>query len=160
MALRRAAVEGRYPPLEELALFIQDRRWHVQTTIGPALDQGIVVLLDRYYFSTMAYQSVRDDVPFSAAEIKAMNTEFAPRPDLLLVFELPVEDAWNRICGRECGESQFEQKEYLAQVAGVYRGVTGSYVKRVDASRSLKSISREIIWRIQKSWLDSVVQPF
>lgn len=43
-------------PDEELALFMDDRREHVTSVIEPALAKGMIVLTDRYYFSTAAYQ--------------------------------------------------------------------------------------------------------
>jgi dTMP kinase len=41
---------------EELELFIADRDQHVKETIAPALEDGCVVICDRYYLSTLAYQ--------------------------------------------------------------------------------------------------------
>ena len=60
---------------EELELFIEDRRQHVREVIAPALAQGHVVLTDRYYFSTAAYQGAAGMDP---DEVFARNS-FAPR---------------------------------------------------------------------------------
>ena len=42
---------------EILELFVLDRKEHVNKKIKPALDEGKIVLMDRYYYSTMAYQA-------------------------------------------------------------------------------------------------------
>ena len=44
---------------EELEAFINDRIEHVQSIIQPALDRGSIVVLDRYFYSTIAYQGAR-----------------------------------------------------------------------------------------------------
>ena len=92
--LRNSATTGRLSPEEELQLFLQDRCEHVETLINPALEAGEVIILDRYYFSSMAYQGVRG---FDPAEIRRVNEEFAPQPDLLLLLDLPVDTALERI---------------------------------------------------------------
>ena len=57
--LRDSASTGRLEPAEELEYFLRDRREHVEKLIRPALAEGKVVILDRYYFSTMAYLGAR-----------------------------------------------------------------------------------------------------
>src|SRR5690606_29927239 len=57
--LRESAATGRLSADEELECFLEDRRQHVRELIEPALREGKVVILDRYYFSTMAYQGAR-----------------------------------------------------------------------------------------------------
>ena len=50
-------------PEEELNLFLHDRREHVVQVIAPALASGKVVLTDRYYYSTAAYQGAAGHDP-------------------------------------------------------------------------------------------------
>src|SRR5207253_402183 len=57
--VRESAQNGRLDPHEELATFLDDRREHVATVIGPALGRGEIVILDRYFYSTIAYQGPR-----------------------------------------------------------------------------------------------------
>ena len=47
---------GDVTPETELQWFLNDRRQHVEQRIRPALERGQIVLMDRYFFSTMAYQ--------------------------------------------------------------------------------------------------------
>ena len=57
--LRRSAQAGRLTLDEELRLFRLDRAMHVRGTIQPALDAGWIVIVDRYYWSSAAYQGAR-----------------------------------------------------------------------------------------------------
>ena len=108
--LRESATTGRLSAEKELELFHQDRREHVETLIHPALRGGEIVILDRYYFSTMAYQGVRG---FDPGEIRRINEEFAPRPDLLLLLDLSLDTALERIGVRDGRGNEFEQRESL-----------------------------------------------
>ena len=84
-ALRQSAKTGRLSPEAELDLFLKDRAEHAAILIRPALARGEIVVLDRYYFSTAAYQGARGlDVP----AIIAANEEFAPIPDLVLLLDI------------------------------------------------------------------------
>jgi len=75
----------RVAPAEELRWFVEDRREHVAQVIRPAIAAGAVVLTDRYFLSTVAYQGARGlDPERLLAEAEA---EF-PLPDLALVLDV------------------------------------------------------------------------
>ena len=57
--IRNAAANGRLPLEEELRVLIEDRKEHVRDLILPALSKGKAVILDRYFYSTIAYQGSR-----------------------------------------------------------------------------------------------------
>ena len=115
--IRATAATGRLAPEEELELFLKDRREHVEQLIAPALAAGKVVILDRYYFSTMAYQGSRG---FDPAEIRARNEAFAPRPDLLLILDLDVDRALERIGARGDTANEFEKRDALARCREIF----------------------------------------
>jgi dTMP kinase len=108
--LRESAATGRMSAEEELDCLLRDRRCHVEELIRPALDEGKVVILDRYYFSTMAYQGTRGIDPVT---IRQMNEEFAPIPDHLVILDLDVDTALTRIGGRGDTANHFERKDSL-----------------------------------------------
>ncbi|MEW6218115.1 MAG: dTMP kinase [Thermodesulfobacteriota bacterium] len=130
--LRQAARSGRRLPLaEELALFLADRRQHVDEVLRPALANGRIVLTDRYYLSTVAYQGAAGGDP---DEILAMNEAFAPRPDLVLVLELPVSAGLARIeRQRGQGPDAFEQGRFLERVAAIFQGLAMDGMRRLAA---------------------------
>jgi dTMP kinase len=115
--IRATALSGRLSPEEELDLFLKDRRQHVEELIAPALAAGKVVILDRYYFSTMAYQGSRG---FDPAEIRRQNEAFAPRPDLLVILDLDVDSALARIGGRGDTANEFEKRDSLAKCREIF----------------------------------------
>ncbi|MCW1916210.1 dTMP kinase [Luteolibacter sp. GHJ8] len=115
--IRATALSGRLSPEEELDLFLKDRRQHVEELIAPALAAGKVVILDRYYFSTMAYQGSRG---FDPAEIRRQNEAFAPRPDLLFILDLDVDSALARIGGRGDTANEFEKRDSLAKCREIF----------------------------------------
>jgi len=117
---------------EELALFQADRREHVEQTIRPALRRGWVVVTDRYYYSSAAYQGA---LGLNPGEILAESEAFAPRPDLVVIFTLPLQLALARRLEARGGKVQVsEDQEYLAKVAALYDTFQGPHLKRLDAS--------------------------
>jgi dTMP kinase len=120
--------------VEELALFQADRREHVEQTIRPALRRGWVVVTDRYYYSSAAYQGA---LGLDPAEILAGSEAFAPRPDLVVIFTLPLTLAQARRLEARGGATQVsEVPEYLAKVAAVYDTFGAPHLKRLDASEA------------------------
>jgi dTMP kinase len=126
---------------EELALFIDDRREHVRTVLAPALAAGRIVLCDRYFLSTAAYQGGAGLDP----EMIIARNDFAPTPDLALVFELDPHEALRRITEHR-GEkpNDFEQLDYLKKVDTVFRSMRLPYIKRIDASPTAEQIQQHV----------------
>jgi dTMP kinase len=114
--VRELAVTGRegVTPEREAELFTLDRFEHVRDVIEPALAAGKTVILDRYFYSTMAYQGARGLDPIKIEEANA----FAPKPDLLVLLDLTVAEALERIMKKRGSiPDHFEGKEYLTQVS-------------------------------------------
>ncbi len=126
--LRNSAETGRLSPEEELETFLKDRRQHVEEKIRPALEKGEIVILDRYYFSTMAYQGARG---FDPTEIRKRNEAFAPIPDLLLILDLEVEKAIFRIGGRGDTINEFEQHSNLTRCREIFLSLADEPFARV-----------------------------
>jgi len=131
MLRRSFSAPGRLTPEEELDLFLKDRKDHVKKVVSPSLEQGKIVICDRYYFSTMAYQGARGLNP---EEIRKTNEMFAPIPDLVLLLELDPEAAIQRIReNRGQLPDNFEQLEYLKRVTRVFKDLSDQSIARIDA---------------------------
>lgn len=116
--LRRSMAEGRLSPERELELFLLDRQEHVEQLVLPALLRGQDVVLDRYYFSTVAYQGARG---FDPAALRAQNEAFAPEPDALLIFDLSPQESLRRIQhSRGDAPDSFEVPELLARSRQIF----------------------------------------
>lgn len=128
-------------PEEELELFIADRREHVADCIQPALSRGAVVVTDRYYYSTAAYQGARGADP---QEIFRRN-RFAPVPDLVLLLTLDIESSLRRIREqRQETLNDFERAEQLAKVAALFSAFDDPAIVRIDASGSFEEVEQQI----------------
>jgi dTMP kinase len=140
--LRESAATGRLSPQDELQYFLNDRRQHVEELIAPSLAAGKVVILDRYYFSTMAYQGARG---FDPAEIRRLNEQFAPVPDLLLILDLDVDDAIDRIGARGDSTNEFEKRENLERCREIFLSLKNEpFTRVIDSNGSLDEVTARI----------------
>ncbi len=132
MKLRQSMIKGRLSLEDELELFLKDRAEHVEQIIRPSLAAGKVVLLDRYYLSTAAYQGARGADPEMILE---MNERFAPKPDLVLLLDFDPDGGLARIRARGDAPNTFEEAEQLRTVRKIFLGLERPFIRRVDASR-------------------------
>lgn len=128
--LRESALTGRLSLEEELDLFLKDRREHVASLINPALERNEIVILDRYYFSTAAYQGARGAIP---DEVIRENLKFAPEPDLLIILDVPPEIGRARIRERGDEPNAFEDAASLQRARDIFNALELDYVRRIDA---------------------------
>lgn len=143
--IRQSAQNGRMAPQDELAAFIEDRREHVAKVIGPALAARKIVLLDRYYYSTIAYQGARGIEP---EELAQRMPQFAPVPDVVLFLDIPPALAIDRIStSRGDVPNEFERIERLTAVRRVFTWLANSdpLVARIAAERSIEEVHRQIV---------------
>lgn len=130
-------------PEEELKLFMEDRRGHVSQTISPSLARGKIVISDRYYYSSVAYQGA---LGLDPDDILAANQSFAPAPDLVFILVLPVAEALHRLARKGKGARQVSESfPYLRQVEAIYAGLQGPRFRRVEASRPPLSVHAAIL---------------
>lgn len=140
-ALRASAATGRMSAEEELEMFILDRREHVAHTIQPALDAGEVIILDRYYFSTAAYQGIRG---LDVDDILARNEAFAPAPDLLIIIDVEPRLGLSRVKGRGDVANLFEKEADLARCAEIFRQIDRPYLLRIDGGQTVEQVHQQI----------------
>ncbi len=150
-ALRQAALSKRLAPEQELELLLKDRRAHVSDVIAPALARGEWVILDRYYFSTIAYQGAAG---LDLAMLQAVNEAFAPPPDVLLVLDLPVEESLARIKARGIASDDFERPSTLKRVREIFLTFAAlPYAAVLDArlpAEALLAAAREVLARHER----------
>ena len=128
---------------EILELFVLDRIQHVEEKILPALDVDTVVLMDRYYYSSMAYQ-VAGGIDVNVIRERH---SFAPKPDIVLIFDLPVTVALERVRGHSEAD-EFEKEEHLEKVRKAYLNLESDpLVKIVDSSRTPDDIFKDV-WKL------------
>ncbi|MDP3937636.1 MAG: dTMP kinase [Deltaproteobacteria bacterium] len=152
--IRRLARQGRrdVPPEDELDWFLRDRMEDVERTIRPALNAGKIVVTDRYYFSTMAYQGA---LGLDPVRIREMNEALFPRPDLVLLLRIDPATSLERIArGRPEGvEASYESTEYLTRVAALFDSFDDPAIRRLDASGTPAEVEARIWYSVQ-AYLD------
>ncbi|CAH2710192.1 Thymidylate kinase [Xanthomonas campestris pv. nigromaculans] len=137
--LRQSAATGRLSADEEAELLIRDRHEHVDTLIAPALARGEIVILDRYFPSMVAYQGAAG-LPLDAL---LERNAFAPRPDVLLLLDLPPPTGLARIRARGDAPNHFETQDNLERCRAIFNTLQlpGKHV--VDASADADSVLRQ-----------------
>jgi dTMP kinase len=142
MRLRESARRGRLSPAEELQAFLEDRKEHLRDVIRPGLQAGQVVITDRYYFSTAAYQGARGLDP---AELLRLNEAFALEPQLLVVIDLDPETGLSRIARRGDAANYFEQVAQLTRCREIFLSLQKPYLVRVDGRAGPDEIRDQIL---------------
>jgi dTMP kinase len=128
-------------PEEELDLFQKDRRENVEKNLKPALKKKRVVILDRYYYSTIAYQGAKG---IDEKLIRRMNEEFVVEPDLVFIFDIDPQKGLERIENRKKKDRLFEREDYLVKVREIFRSFKGEKFVHIDALKSKEEIRKEI----------------
>ena len=134
-----------FAPEQQVELFIRDRMENVENNIRPALDRGDVILLDRYYYSTVAYQGAFGLDP---EEIRRRNESFAPRPNLVLYFSVGTEEAFRRMeCKRTGVTDIFERRDYLDRVKAIYDDLAKrlGVFHTIDAAADEETVARQVL---------------
>jgi len=138
---RQAARADSLTPEEQLDLFVKDRRENVERNLRPALAAGKVVVLDRYYFSTIAYQGAKGLDP---GRIRRLNEAFAVPPDLVVVLDVDAGAGLARIRGRKTRDELFEREDYLVRVREIFRSFKGPKFVHLDGRADARAVSRAI----------------
>ncbi|MFZ2054819.1 MAG: dTMP kinase [Candidatus Aminicenantales bacterium] len=145
MIKRMAREAGSLTPEEELDLFVKDRKENVRKNLGPALAGKKVVILDRYYFSTIAYQGAKGIPP---ARIRRLNERFAVKPDLVFILDIEAGRGLDRIHHRKRRDLLFERERYLGRVRRIFRGFRGRMFVHLDAGLPKDELGEMIASRV------------
>jgi dTMP kinase len=142
--LRRLLLDpavGHLDPLTEAFLFSAGRTEMVRSVIRPHLAAGRVVLLDRWYWSTVAYQGGGGGVPLDLIETMSLAATGGLVPDLVLLLDLPAAVA----AARKGRPDRMERQDaaYRERVRTAYRALAGRHADRtrvLDAAQSFDAV--------------------
>jgi dTMP kinase len=138
-------------PKTEFLLFSASRAQHVYEVIRPHLEGGGVVISDRYFHSSLAYQGFGHQLPLETLEEITHFATGGLLPDLIILLDLPVEEGLER--KRKKGEwnrLDAYQKEFHQRVRQGYLDMARSDPERwvvIDAVPSEEEI-QEAIWKV------------
>ncbi|TGK00137.1 dTMP kinase [Leptospira langatensis] len=126
-------------PEKQIEAFLADREVSLQRNILPSLAEKKIVLLDRYMYSTAAYQSGEN---FSAKEILEKNLERKfPEPELVFYLDLKPEEALSRLKVRDTTADRFETISALQKIAKAYEEILPENTIRLDANLSPEALA-------------------
>lgn len=137
----------------EALLFMADRAQHTQEMVR-AVDRGKIVICDRYYISTLAYQGVTLErlVPDAVLWLRAVNAPIIRMPDITFYFMIEPEKAMKRLADRD-EKSKFEKLGFLKKVASIYEEMSisdpSAYI--IDASKPLEEVFSEVLKAVQQN---------
>ena len=140
--LRESASQGRLSPQAELDAFLRDREEHVRTLIRPSLAAGKIVITDRYYFSTVAYQGARG---FAPEDLLRRNEAIAIEPHLLVLIDLDPQTSLARIGHRDGRANEFETLAQLTRTREIFLALRKPYLVRLGGERPPEELTEEIL---------------
>ncbi len=135
----------------EALLYAADRAHHVATKIRPALEAGMVVLSDRYFDSSVAYQGAAREL--NVDEVKNISLWAVDNllPDLTVLLDLPADEAMKRRGNKGTAPDRLEseQVEFFERARNEYlKMARESRFLVVDASETPEQIHQQVVGRV------------
>ncbi len=143
-----------YGPMNETTmalLFAADRADHLNNEINPKLQDGVHVISDRYYLSSLAYQSVGADYEW----IKLINRNFL-RPDLTFFLDVPPEVCFKRMQAQRWHMELYEDLVNLKRVRANFEQAIsdlkqmGEQIVILDGNQPVQDVHRMIVQETKK----------
>jgi len=140
---------------EEFRLFLEDRKEHIAKEVLPLIEQETIVVCDRYYFSSAAYQGSRGlDWKYILEE----NMKVVPPPDITFLIDIPVEKAIDRISNGRAGKiNTFEKRENLIKVRKIYHKIAQEFsdlIVVIDGTDNIEAVHELIIKNLKPKLLE------
>ena len=140
----------------EALLYAASRAQLVETVIQPAIDEGKIVVCDRYIDSSIAYQGFGRDLGPKVAEINKFGVN-SLEPDLTFLMMIDPETVKNRLDQENLDRLESEDLEFKKKVLEGFVSVSEEYrfrVRTIDATKSKEEIreeiQKEIEWHLNK----------
>lgn len=143
-------------PRAEILLFAADRAQHVEEVVRPALNEGKIVISDRYFDSNLAYQGYGRGLDIEIVrKINLWAVDYL-KPDLTFFLDLPVEIGLARARAQTVDKlgDRLEREEL-----NFYKKIRAGYLKLaqeserfrvIDATRSIENVRLDILQIIEE----------
>lgn len=142
-------------PLTELFLFNASRAQLVEKVIKPALQEGKIVICDRYTDSTMAYQGYGRGLNLKLVEKVNTTASGGLQPDITIFLDITSEEGFNRM-DREIGKDRIENED-KAFHERVYKGFleigdnAGERWHKIDAKKSKEEVTERVRIKVEST---------
>jgi dTMP kinase len=130
-------------------LFCADRAHHLETEIIPAIESGHIVISSRYYFSTIAYGSLNNDIKW----LETLNEKFL-QPDAIFFLNVSPKKCIERIKKSRFRKEFFEEEKKLKKVMETYlkicRDKKYKNVFIIDGEYEIEKVHQSIVKILEK----------
>jgi dTMP kinase len=134
--------EKRLPTEAEALLFAADRIEHMYTEVKPALDEGKLVICDRYIYSSLAYQG---SAGLSLEWIKTINAR-ALQPDFSIFIDVPPERVIERLQRKKSVMETLETQQKVREVYLKY--VNKGELVRINGDKPKDAVAEELYSKV------------
>jgi dTMP kinase len=139
-------------PLSEFFIFSASRAQLVDSVIRPALAEGTVVICDRFFDSSTAYQGWGRGLPLETIQHVNRVATGGLLPDRTVIFDIPVEEIVSRKITAGYGTDRIENagNSFYQKVRDGYHAIAREDPARVvlmDGLRPIEEIHKEL-WRL------------
>lgn len=145
--IRQMLLEGgAVSPRAEALLYAADRAHHIATKVRPALERGDVVISDRYFDSSVAYQGAARALPKEQVRALSLWAVENLLPDLTILLDLPVENGAVRV-GAEQDRIEAEGVQFHQNVRAEFLHLAQAEpnrIKVIDGSQSIEEIAQQV----------------
>ena len=125
-------------------LYCADRAHHLEAEVFPALEKGNIVISSRYFFSTLAFGSLNNDLKW----LEKLNEKF-PQPDLTFFIKVSPAECIRRIEGSRFRKEFFEKEEKMKKVIGTYMKISKNKKYKnfhtINGEQEVEKVARDII---------------
>ena len=148
--LRELILNEKMDTMTSLLLAFAARNEHIKNVIDPALAAGKYVISDRFTDSTYAYQVCGQDVPKEYVEVLEHMVQKTLRPDITLIFTVPVEISRERLgrTGKIPDNFESQNNDFFQRVLDGYLEIAKkepTRCKLVDSSKSLEDTKEQVL---------------
>ena len=134
--------QTRLPTEAEALLFAADRIEHMQKELKPALDEGKLVICDRYVYSSLAYQG---SAGLSLDWIKTINAR-AVQPDFSLFLDVPPERVLERLQRKKSVMETLDTQQKVREIYLKY--VEKGELIRIDGDKTREVVANELFVKV------------
>jgi len=123
-----------------------DRMDHLHNDVLPKINEGVIVICDRYLLSSYSYQSIDNDLEW----LREINSR-AKKPDLTILFDVPVLISQRRMRKQRWHVELFEEADKLEKVRENYLRIAkdlredGEVIETVDGNKPIENVRDDVI---------------
>ncbi len=148
----------RWDGMTEVLLHSAARRDHLVKTVWPSLEQGMWVVCDRFFDSTLAYQGWGHGIDLHSIAVAIGLSAGTFKPDLTLILDMDVTQGLERAKGRGQGQDRYESMDvsFHERLRQGFVDIARAEPERcalIDAGQTPDQVHQAVVERVEAQWL-------